>query len=251
MNEELYRNIGIVWLITAVITFIVLLFLTAPYGRHTSKNWGPLISNRLGWIFMESFVLLVLFYTLWYFKADLDTTAVVMIGLFTFHYLNRSFVFPFRLKSKGKKMPVIIMLSAMFFNLINGWLMGYYFARIADYPAHWFSGTTFIAGLIIFITGLIINWQSDHILINLRKPGETGYKIPQGGLFKWISCPNLFGECIEWLGFAILTWSLPGLLFFVWTCANVIPRAVSHHKWYLENFEHYPKTRKAVIPYLW
>ena len=95
-----------------------------------------------------------------------------------------------------------------------------------------------------------INNQSDHILINLRKPGETGYKIPKGGFFKYVSAPNLFGEMLEWMGFAILCWNLPALGFAVWTAANLIPRAISHHRWYLEKFENYPKERKAVIPFL-
>lgn len=36
------------------------------------------------------------------------------------------------------------------------------------------------AGVILFCTGMFINLQADHILRNLRKPGETGYKIPRG-----------------------------------------------------------------------
>ena len=96
--------------------------------------------------------------------------------------------------------------------------------------------------------GAGINIHSDQILLSLRKPGETGYKIPKGGMFKWISCPNLFGEILEWSGFAILCWNLPALGFAVWTAANLIPRALSHHKWYLEKFSDYPKERKAVIP---
>ncbi|MCD4665011.1 MAG: hypothetical protein K8R68_07040, partial [Bacteroidales bacterium] len=36
----------------------------------------------------------------------------------------------------------------------------------------------------------------------------------------------------------------------VWTMANVLPRSLDHHKWYKNNFENYPKGRKAVIPYL-
>ena len=84
----------------------------------------------------------------------------------------------------------------------------------------------------------------------MRKPGETGYKIPKGGLFKYISCPNHFGEILEWIGFAIMCWNLAAFAFAIWTVANLIPRAVSHHKWYKENFENYPTKRKAVIPFL-
>ena len=32
----------------------------------------------------------------------------------------------------------------------------------------------------MFLSGMAINIHSDHILRNLRKPGEKGYKIPKG-----------------------------------------------------------------------
>jgi 3-oxo-5-alpha-steroid 4-dehydrogenase 1 len=41
----------------------------------------------------------------------------------------------------------------------------------------------------------------------LRKPGETGYKIPTGGLFDYITGANFFGEIVEWTGFAIASCS--------------------------------------------
>lgn len=110
-------------------------------------------------------------------------------------------------------MPVLIMLMGMTFNLVNGFLIGYYLGNFRVYELSWLTSTPFIIGTLIFITGIVINWQSDTILINLRKPGETGYKIPQGRMFRFVSSPNLLGESIEWCGFAILTWSLPGLAF--------------------------------------
>ncbi len=51
--------------------------------------------------------------------------------------------------------------------------------------------------------GYAINHHADSVLLSLRKPGETGYKIPYGGLYKYISCPNYFGEMVEWFGFAL------------------------------------------------
>ena len=147
-------------------------------------------------------------------------------------------------------MPLIIMLSAIFINIMNGFSFGYYFIHFADYPNDWLSDPGFIIGAILFFTGLYINWRADNILINLRKPGETNYKIPAGWLFNKVSCANLFGELIEWLGFAILCWNLPALTFLIWTAANLIPRALAHHKWYKERFIEYPPDRKAIIPYV-
>ena len=94
------------------------------------------------------------------------------------------------------------------------------------YNLSWLYDPRFIGGIFLFISGLIINWQADNILIHLRKPGETGYYIPKGGLFNYVSCPNHFSEIIEWSGFALMTWCLPALAFATWTFVNLLPRAL-------------------------
>ena len=58
------------------------------------------------------------------------------------------------------------------------------------------------------------------------------------------------GEIIEWIGFAVMTWSVAALAFAIWTAANLAPRALSHHKWYRETFPDYPTERKALIPFV-
>jgi len=85
----------------------------------------------------------------------------------------------------------------------------------------------------------------------LRRPQESGYKIPYGGLFRWVSCPNYLGEIVIWTGWAVTTWSLPGLAFALWTATNLIPRARANHRWYRNYFPDYPASRKALLPGLW
>lgn len=238
------------WSGLAIVVFFLLLKITAPYGRHSTSKRGIMISNKWGWVMMELPVLLVLWYFVLSATKVIDTVSWVMIAFFSLHYFNRVFIFPFRLRTKGKKMPLLIMLSAVFFNLVNGFSFGYYFSHFAAYASDWFSDLRFIIGAILFFTGLYINWKADNILIHLRKPGETVYKIPRGWLFEKISCPNLFGEILEWLGFAVLCWNLPALTFFIWTAANLIPRALSHHRWYRHTFTEYPAQRKAILPFL-
>jgi 3-oxo-5-alpha-steroid 4-dehydrogenase 1 len=253
MNNITIQYVALVWIAIAVILFPILLRITAPYGRHSKKNWGPMIDNKLGWVLMEIpsliiFVLLVLIG-----PKPLTNPLWVLFCLWTIHYFNRSVIFPLRTKTSGKKMPVIIMFSAVFFNLINASLNGYWFGFVASpYPDNWITDPRFIIGGIIFITGFIINQAADEKLIGLRSGGKKGYYIPFGGLFNYISCPNFFGEIIEWSGFALMAWNLPALSFAVWTAANLIPRALDHHKWYRGYFKaEYPKSRKAVIPFLW
>lgn len=251
MSSTQYIYIAAAWIGIGIITFFVLLWKTAPYGRHSRSDWGPMISNKLGWFFMEFFVLVVLWSFLIRFKVEWNIPVILIVSCFSFHYINRSIIFPLRIKTKGKKMPVVIMLSGMGFNLMNGFLIGYFLTHFARYDNSWLLDPRFIAGMLLFLGGMYINWKSDGMLISLRKPGETGYTIPRGFLFNSISCPNLFGEIIEWGGFALLTWSMPGLAFFVWTFANLVPRALSHHNWYVQKFPDYPAERKAVLPGLW
>jgi 3-oxo-5-alpha-steroid 4-dehydrogenase 1 len=252
MNTAIIEYIAIIWIAIAVVMFPILLKIPAPYGRHSKKNWGSMIDNKLGWILMESpsfiiFVSLVLFGS-----SSISTTVWILFSLWAIHYFNRSFIFPLRTKTQGKKMPVIIMFSAISFNLVNATLNGYWFGFVAPpYPEDWLIDPRFIIGGLVFLTGFIINQVADKKLIGLRKGGQKGYFIPRGWLFNYISCPNFFGEIVEWTGFAIMAWNLPALSFAVWTAANLIPRALDHHKWYKGYFkDEYPKSRKAVIPFV-
>jgi len=90
--------------------------------------------------------------------------------------------------------------------------------------------------------------HADAILVRLREPGGSRYRVPEGGLYRWVSCPNYLGEIVEWLGWAVATWSLPGLAFAVFTMANLVPRAMANHRWYRQEFPDYPETRRALIP---
>lgn len=202
---------------------------------------------------MEGTLLVALFGSFYIgdgFKS-ISAPVALMLGLFAAHYLHRSLIFPMFLRTRGKRMPLVIALSAMCFNTINGFLFGYYFSHFAAYPPDWFLTPRFICGLFLFSLGAWINIRSDYQLIRLRAPGDTGYRIPRGGWFEHLSCPNHFGEILEWTGFALLSWSLPGLAFAIWTFANLAPRAVAHHLWYRERFPDYPPARRAVLPFLW
>jgi len=250
MIQEDFNIIVYIWIGLAIIVFPVALLITAPYGRHT-KRIGKMIPNKLGWILMEIPSLALCIYFFVNGTAEKTFLHYIFVSLFVLHYLNRTFIWSLRTKTKGKQMPLIITFSGIFFNLINGSIIGYYLGNFAVYEASWLYDPRFITGITLFFIGAYINISSDNKLLKLREPGETGYKIPYGGLFKYVSAPNLFGEIIEWTGYAIATWSLPTASFAIWTFANLLPRGTAHHKWYLRNFKDYPRKRKAIIPKIW
>lgn len=254
MSYTTYQTIQLIWLLVAAVAFLWLMLKEpAPYGRHVRQGFGPQIDNRLGWVLMEAPVMLFLwlFYRIAGGSMSTGGFVALFMGLFMLHYIHRSFVFPLFLRTKGKKMPLAIVLSALGFNLMNGFGLGYYFGKFAMYDHSWLTDFRFIGGMLLFFAGMFLNIYSDYRLINLRKPGETGYKIPAGGLFNHISCPNLLGELAEWAGFALMTWCLPALVFWLWSIANLVPRARAHHQWYRHHFAHYPPGRKILLPGVW
>jgi steroid 5-alpha reductase family enzyme len=175
----------------------------------------------------------------------------VFLGLWTAHYVNRTFIYPLRNPGRAKPMPLSICGLAIFFNLVNAYLNGRSLTVFGpQYDWSWFVEPTTLLGLGLWALGVGINLQSDQILFGLRRPGETGYRIPQGGLYRFVSCPNYLGELIEWTGFALAVASPAAWTFVVWTAANLVPRAVAHHRWYREQFADYPAERKALVPFL-
>ncbi len=253
MNEQTFFNCLVTgWFILAVVIFVTLFYVIAPYGRHVRKGWGLTIDNRLGWIIMEA-VSPVVFAACFLLGNNVNTaTVLVFFFIWEAHYIHRAFIYPFGLHTKTKRMPIVVMSFALLFNITNAYINGRYIFTLSNgYANEWLADPRFIAGVVLITIGFIINRRADHTLHNLRKPGESGYRIPYGDLYRWISCPNYFGEIIIWTGWAMATWSLPGLAFAVWTVANLVPRARVHHSWYREHFPDYPPERKALVPGVW
>ena len=175
------------------------------------------------------------------------------LGAFQLHYFQRAFVFPFLLKGKSR-MPLVIMMMGMLFNLLNGFMQGewlFYLAPETLYPPEWLMTPQFIIGVLLFFTGMGINWYSDYVIRHLRKPGDTRHYLPSQGMYRYVTSANYFGEIIEWAGWAILTWSLSGLVFLWWTVANLVPRANAIWHRYKEEFGDAVGNRKRVFPFLY
>ncbi|CAM8973321.1 unnamed protein product [Rhodiola kirilowii] len=132
------------------------------------------------------------------------------------------------------------------FNCLNAYLQARSLSNHEDYEAdEWFWWRSVVG------FGMRMNVTSDAVLVGL-KSDDGGYKIPRGGWFEAVSCPNYLGEIVEWLGWALITWSWAGLGFWMYTYANLVQRACANHMWYLDKFKReYHNGRKAVISYLY
>ncbi|XP_033000296.1 3-oxo-5-alpha-steroid 4-dehydrogenase 2 [Lacerta agilis] len=169
-------------------------------------------------------------------------------GMFCGHYFHRTFIYSFL--RRGRPFPLETLFFGVLFCIFNGFLQGYYMIYCAEYPDDWCNDIRFTSGLLLFLFGMGVNIHSDLILRQLRKPGELTYKIPQGGLFAYVSGANFFGEILEWFGYAIATWCLPAFAFALFTLCFVGPRAYHHHRYYHKRFTGYPRSRKALIPFI-
>lgn len=47
-----------------------------------------------------------------------------------------------------------------------------------------------------------------------------------------MSAANLFGEIVEWTGFAIAAGTLASWAFIAFVLGNLVPRGIQNHNWY-------------------
>jgi len=241
---EQYAIFLLVMTSLAVVVFIALNFVEAGYGITFDKKWGFAINNKIAWLCMEApvFILMTVLCLssprMIPFRMATSFVPFLMFLFFQTHYIRRSFIFPFLLKGKSK-MPVTVMLMGVLFNCCNAFMQGgwlFFKSPEGMYPVSWLWTPQFIIGVIIFFGGMSLNIQSDKIIQNLRKPGDSNHYLPSKGLFRYVTGAHYFGELIEWAGFAILTWSVSGAVFALWTFANLAPRANAVYKKYQKLF---------------
>lgn len=252
MDSQFYHFATLGLFAASAIIFVVLFFVSAPYGRHLRPGWGPALPARVAWFVMEvpSPILFMAFYMQGSHRQAL--APLILMALFMTHYIYRSVIYPIRMRG-AKTKPVVTVLMAIIFNCFNGALNGWAISEAGAHLAHpgWVQSWPFVAGLVLFALGYTVNHHSDAVLRQLRREKGEGYFIPHGGLHRFVASPNYLGEIIEWGGFALAASTLPALAFFVFTIANLAPRSWSHLHWYRAQFDTYPKDRRALIPFVW
>lgn len=193
---------------------------------------------------------------MWTSHQPFSMASWVLVSLYTLHYTQRALVYPLFIK-EGAQTKASAFVLALLFCTYNGYLQCRYLVLFDPYGGAEHTSPRFVGGVMLFLAGMAINLHSDAILRSLRtarnpeyKPG-TRYYIPRGGAFEFVSGANFFGEIVEWTGFAIAANSWVALAFAVFTFANIGPRGAQHHQWLRAKFDDYPRTRRAVIPFLW
>ena len=161
MPEGAYRWFVYAELALAAITFVALLFVVAPYGgRHGRPGWGPTVPARVGWVVMEApaSILFLVFFLTGEHRAEL--APLLFLLLWQVHYVYRAFVYPFLMRT-GSRMPVLVMLLAILFNLLNTWVNARWISQYGEYPTSWLDDPRFWIGVVLFGAGLALNAGSD------------------------------------------------------------------------------------------
>ena len=186
MTPETFNIISCGWILIGIVAFPFLLRQTAPYGRHTTEGWGPMISNQIGWMIQEGVA--PIFISIWFWLGHIEKThtSYFFYSLYMAHYIYRSYIFPFRTKTQGKKIPLVICGSAVFFNACNTFILGYFLGNIGgNYSDEYFLTPRFFLGFAIFLSGVFIN-------VKRFNPGLSAI-----GCFKqsavFIRCPLMSG----------------------------------------------------------
>jgi len=106
---------------------------------------------------------------------------------------------------------------------------------------------------LIFTVAWYHQLEAHKIFANLKIKNSNTHSIPEGSLFKYVSCPHYMCEIIMYtcLMGILGTSHKTGVLVWAWVTINQVIAATMSHQWYLTKFEEYPTGRKAIIPFIW
>jgi len=255
-TDSWYDSMIVCAIAYATVVFFGAFFFSAGYGKFSDPRFGIELDPRLGWFLMELPATLSFSYFYWTSPKAWEAQRVFCAFLFLRHYMNRGWFFPLSIRvAPGKKasFSMSVVAFGVLFTTLHGYLNAKWFAEFAPNLSDlsWFSSPWFLIGYPMYEISFWLTIHSEYIQRNLRdlnNKNDTGYKIPYGGLFDYVTNATYFGELMGWLGWMLWTRSPGGAFVFAVSCANLIPRAFKQHQWYLKKFDNYPKNRKVLIP---
>ncbi|PJF17660.1 Glycoprotein, synaptic 2 family protein [Paramicrosporidium saccamoebae] len=214
------------------------------------KDLGPQLSWRT--VFILEYLGPLIIHQIFFFwrlnTTTLTTTQILAWACITFHFAKREFESIFIHRFSNVTRPV----SQLFINSSHYWLMAgvlighYLYAPGFKSP----STTVVISSLIVFLAAELGNLYSHVALRNLRPEGSTTRVIPRGGFFELVSCPNYTFEILAWTAMSVMTGLISMWIFTITGSVVMCGKALKNHQRYHKEFSTYPKSRKAIIPFV-
>eukprot|EP00929_Paragymnodinium_shiwhaense_P078877 TRINITY_DN4092_c0_g1_i1.p1 TRINITY_DN4092_c0_g1~~TRINITY_DN4092_c0_g1_i1.p1 ORF type:complete len:341 (-),score=33.04 TRINITY_DN4092_c0_g1_i1:196-1197(-) len=231
---------------------------STAYGKFgLEAKWT--LDPRIGWWLMELPVTLTFLYTFFVRSGPQARELVprVCAGIMCMHYTYRGWIYPSMLHVYPGARSNFHLLPALGGSLVtvtHGYLNGAWFATYGkNLKKTWLRDARFILGLVIYLTGFASLVYHDYLMISLRSTPGPRYRIPRGGLFEYATQAVYFCELWTWFGFFVLSWGPNGAFIFCVSLANLVPRAMATHQWYLNKFgeEYAALNRKYLVPFVW
>lgn len=259
-GDTTYDTLLTLAFVIVALTVVGAAFIQTPYGRFASDNYGVNLDPRLGWFLME--LPATVFFLYFYFQGPnaFEPFPLFILFVWVVHYANRGWIMPALMRvprDQKSSFSLMVVMIGWVVTSLHGYLNAVWastYSPLVGWDA--FTHPAVIAGIVIYYLAFVMNLQSDHIVRNLRSREEVEngirkYRMPRGGLFKYVTNPSYFTELVFWFGFALMNWSLAGVYILAISAANLLPRAIATHKWYKEKFADYPTERKILIPGVW
>lgn len=170
------------------------------------------------------------------------------------HYAKRELETVFVHRFSNATMPF----SNLFKNCGYYWGFAAWVAYFVNHPLFTPPGPEFVyGGMLIFYLMQLGNFMCHMTLRGLRPAGSRVRRIPFGGLFEFVSCPNYFFEIMAWVGFNFMTKTAAGMLFMTAGAVQMAIWAQGKHRRYIKEFDGkdgrdlYPNNRKMIVPYIY
>ncbi|CAH8568781.1 unnamed protein product [Heterobilharzia americana] len=231
------------------------------------KDLGP----QIGWrtVFLAEYTgPLVIYTVIWlirqpFFKSNVISPMSsdlylrkVALACWCGHYIKRLLESVFIHRFSHATMP----LRNLFINCSYYYGFGLFVAYFTNhylYTPPTFGHTQIVIGFLLFIIGEWGNFCCHLTLKRLRPAGSMIRQIPYPmpgwfftRMFNLVACPNYTYEVIAWIGFTIMTQTLPALLFTIFGFRQMATWAIGKLKAYRREFPNFPKYRKAIVPYI-
>lgn len=223
------------------------------YSKFADRDKGAALPSRVGMFLIYFPAAVLVWVPLLVREVELSTWHLLVATLVSLHFGKRCLEVLFLHRYSGvMNLGSIVMICGMY--SAQALILGEVAATAVGEGGMATTGfeTWMIVGLVLWVIGTGLNFQHHRLLANLRKPGETEYKVPSGGLFGLVACPHYLAELIGWWGYALIFHHIAGVMLWVVMAMYLAGRAHATLRWYRERLgDRVPANWKRLVPFIY